>query len=85
MSGLELGVDGVRARPAPSVFKGNIGAQTRKERLFMARMKVFISHSHRDAKLAGRFEEFLTTTTSKHVEVKRSSKEGSNRVREQLD
>ena len=43
----------------------------------MARMKVFISHSHRDAKLAGRFEEFLTTTTSKHVEVKRSSKEGS--------
>jgi tetratricopeptide (TPR) repeat protein len=43
----------------------------------MARMRVFISHSHRDASLAGRFEEFLTTITSKQVEVKRSSKDGS--------
>jgi tetratricopeptide (TPR) repeat protein len=43
----------------------------------MARMKVFISHSHRDAKLAGRFESFLTTITSNQVEVKRSSKDGS--------
>jgi hypothetical protein len=43
----------------------------------MARMKVFISHSHRDATLAKRFEDFLTTITSNQVEVKRSSKDGS--------
>src|SRR5262245_11092611 len=41
------------------------------------RMKIFISHSHRDAALAERFEGLLSDITLRLVDVRRSSKDGS--------